>query len=391
MLRANPTLRSVAVLISLLAVCLIGAAILRVKLNRPVIMGGKMPVVRVRWSIPASGIRHVALSKFGNYICTISKDDEVACYDSTGRKLFTTVVAGADRAVISPDGRYILTYSYRNTANTGLAFLDATGDICWQMDVSGAVWSADAGLCKDGACFVVGTGNRQVYLLTVGHNTKRFRRWKVAGAACSVTLDTDNESVTCGTWQSSSVCRTNLEGRRDWEIEADPASLQYVQYLNDSDRLFRQAQPNNAGLDGEAALIEPDGTCLSSLPLGASRMMRALPSPDGMYVCVGYTKDIQHSGKSVTEKHAVLYDYSGRRIWDKGSILLQVTPLLVAKGGFVIISSGKKALLVINPSGEIKQACTLPAVILSSATSMDGSHAMITSSNGCIYCLSIIQ
>lgn len=350
-----------------------------------------MPITRIAWDIPAKENRHIAFSQSTGYICTVSKDGEVACYGSNGAKRFSTVVAGANRAAISPDGNYILAYSYRNPVNKSLTFLDSTGKIYWQMDVSGAVWSADAGLCNDRALFAVGTGSRHIYLLTVGDGIKRFRRWRTAGVVCSITLDKTAENIIYGTWQASSICRTDLEGHRDWEVEADPASLQYIQSMSDSDRLFLRTQPNNSGLDGEAKLIELDGTSLNSLPLAASIVKHTIPSPDGIYVCVSYTKTIQHSGKSVMEKHAVLYDYAGRQLWDKGSMLLQVTPILVAEGGYVLISSSSKALLVVNPMGEIKQACKLPAAMLSSAASKDGSQAMITCADGRIYYLSINQ
>lgn len=350
-----------------------------------------MPVVRVGWSIPTNEIRNIAFSKSGGYVSIISRDGSVAHYDSYGERHFSTIIAGADRTVASPDGSYTLAYSFRNPANTTLTFLDASGAVYWQMDVSGAVWSADAGLCKDGSCFVIGTGSRHVYVITVGHNTKRFRRWRTDGAVCSVTLDSACKNITYGTWQTSSICRLNLEGHKDWEVEPDPANLQYVQSLGNSDRLFIRSIPNNSSLDGEAALMEPDGTSLTPLRLDASRVIHAIPSPDGEYVCVSHCKTIQHSGKSMIEKHATLYDCEGRQLWDKGSILLQATPILVTKGGFVLVSSGKNALLAVSPAGKIEQVCKLPAAVVGSTASWDGSRAMITCANGRAYCLSVLH
>lgn len=391
MFRTNPTLRSVAVLISLLTVCLVGAAVLRVNLSRPVVMGGKMPTARVEWSLPAAGVRYIGFSTSGDYVCTVSNDSEVACYGPKGEKRFLTKVPGADRAVVSPDGSFALAYSLRNPANSHLVFLDASGKVYWQMDAGDPVWSADAGGCEDGVCFVIGTGGRRVYVVTVGPGARRYRRWRVPGAACSVALDSTGTNVVTGTWQASSISSTSLDGHRDWDMEADPASLSYVQSLGDSDRLFARSIPNNSSVDGEAALMEPDGTILGRFPLDASQASRAIPSPDGVYVCIGYGKAIGHSGKTIVEKRAALYDYAGRKLWDKGSMLLPAVPVLVTRNGFVLISGGKNALLAVSPSGEIKQACALPAQMVSSVVSRDGSRALVMCADHRIYRLKTIQ
>ena len=391
MLRANPALRSIAVLISLVAACLVGTAIMRANLSHQVVTGGRMPVVSVGWMIPSAGVRHIGFCRSGNYICTVSKNGEVACYNSTGAKRFSAIVPGANKAVVSPDGAFTLAYSHRNPANTRLTFLDATGHVDWQMDVAGAAWSADALCGENASSFVVGTGQKYVYLITIGADSKRFRRWRAPGAVSSIALDSTGEHVICGTWQASSVRGTDVGGRRDWEMEANAADLQYVESLGDSDRLLIRSLPNSPGTDGEAALLEPDGTCLSRFSLDCSQTARAIPSPDGVFVCIGYSKSIAHSGKSVLERHATLYDYEGRKLWDKGSMLLQVSPMLVVKGGFVLIGGGKNALFVISPAGEIKQVCKLPAAVLNSTSSRDGSQALVTCADGRIYHLSITQ
>lgn len=391
MFRTNPNLRSIAVLISIVAVCLVGAGFLRVYLCRPVPTGGKPPRVTLAWSIPTAGVRQIAFSSSGDCISTISKDGEVICYDSTGTKLYSTIVPGADRAIACSDGDYALAYSHKDPANTTLTFLDSAGRVRWTMDVSGAVWSADVGPCDSGACFIVGTGNRYVYAVTIGERSKRYRRWRAPGAVCSVSVDPESESVTYGVWQSSAICRTDLRGHRQWQTEADDASLHYLQPLGGSENMLVRSVPNRSASQAEAGLLETDGTLLSFCPIEASKSARALPSPDGVFVCVGYSKSIQHSDSSVPERHAALYDYTGRKLWDKGSMLMQITPILVARGGYVLADSGENTLFVINPSGELKQAGKLPAAMLSSTTSRDGSRALVTCADGRTYLLRISQ
>lgn len=391
MFRTNPTLRCIAVLVALLAACLVGAAILRANLSRPIITGGKMPTVQLTWSIPAAGVRAVRFSSLGDYMCTVSKDGEVACYGSSGSKCFTATVPGATEAVVAPDGSFTLAYAKRDHENTSLVFLDSTGRVEWQMKVAGAVWSADAGCRDDGACFAVGTGERYVYLVTVGRTAKRYRRFRAPGAVTSVALDPSGEHVFSGTWQDSTIRRNNLTGREDMRVDAYPSDLQYVQVMADSDRIFVRSTANRAGADGEAVLLESDGSELSRYPLDASQSMRAIASPDGLFVCVGCNKAIQHSGKSMPERHAALYDYAGRRLWDKGSVLLQVTPILVTTNGFVLVGDGKRSLYVVSPAGQIKQACKLPAPMLDSVASACGSRALVKCADGRFYRLNVTR
>lgn len=391
MFRTNPTLRCVAVLIALLAACLLGAAILRANLSRPIITGGRMPTVQVRWSIPASGLRSARFSSLGDYLCTVSRDGEVACYEPSGSRCFATRVAGATDAVVAPDGSFTLAYAKRDRANTELVFLDSAGCVEWRMDVGEAVWSADATCCDKGACFAVGTGDRRIYLVTISDSTKRYRRFRTPGVVTSVSIASSGKDVFCGTWQDSTIRRYSLTGREQVRMDADSSRLQYVQSLAESDRILLNSTANRAGGDGEAVLMESDGYELSRYPLDTSESMRAIASPDGLFVCIGCNRAIMHNGKSMPERHAVLYDCAGRKMWDKGSVLLQMTPVLVARGGFVIVGDSKNALYVVSPAGEIKKACRLPAPMLGSVASRSGSRALVRCADGRFYCISVAR
>lgn len=377
MRRTNPTFRSLAVLAILLAICCVGTAFMRANLARPLLTGGRMPTARLLWTIPARGIRSFSLSSTGRYVCTVASDSEVACYDSSGTKKFSTIVPGADMAVVSPEGDCTLAYSQMNRANSHLVFLDRKGRIHWQMDVVGAIWSAEAGKCGDDACFAVGTGAKYVYLITIHGASKHYRRWRAPGAVCSISLDSDCSGLSYGTWQQSSVSSSDLNGHKDWQSDGDPADLHYVQALASSDRLFVRSAPNRLDSDGEAWFAESDGTEGNRLPISAEEKTSAQPSPDGCYVCTGYTKSIRHSAKSTPEKHVALYDCDGRRMWDKGSLLFPTTPVAVIHGGIVLVAGSKNAILAVNPAGEVRQLCKLPAAVDSSMSTRDGLRALL--------------
>lgn len=389
MFRTNPTLRCIAVLIALLAACLLGAAILRANLSRPIITRGKMPSIRIEWSIPAAKLRSVRFSSLGDYLCTVSKDGEVTCYGSSGSKSFATQIAGATDAVTAPDGSFTLVYAKRDRANTELLFLDSAGEVKWRMDVGGSVWSADAGCCDAGACFAVGTGDRRIYIVTIGDSTRRYRRFRTPGVVTSVALAASGKDVFCGTWQDSAVRRYSLTGRERASLDAESHELQYVQSLADSDRILVTSRANRSGGDGEAVLMESNGYELSRYALDASQSMRAIASPDGLFVCIGCNRAILHNGKPMPERHAILYDCNGRKLWDKGSVLLQMTPVLVARGGFVVAGDSRNTLYVVNPAGEIKKACKLPAAMLGSVASGSGCRALVRCVDGRFYCIAV--
>lgn len=389
MFKTNPTLRSLAVLVTLLAVCCAGTAILHANLSRPVMASGRMPAAHVVWSIPAADVRSVSFSPSGRYLCTVSKTSQVACYDSTSARRFVTQVPGASKALVTPDGNCVLAYSHMNRANSRLVFLDRNGRIIWQMSVSGAVWSADAGNCEGQACFAVGTGAHYVYLITIDGSAKHYRRWRAPGAVSSVSLDTNCENVSLGTWQQSSVSRSDLAGHRDWELDADSASLHYMQSLSGSDRVFVRSMPNRWDMDGEAWLVDSDGSIAGRLQLSASEKTSALPSPDGSYICTGYIKSIRHSAKSTPEKHAALYDSEGTKLWDKGSLLFPTTPIMVTQGGFVLLAGSKNAVFAVDPAGEMKQICKIPAAVDSAVPSRDGLRALLLCADGKIRFLQV--
>ena len=106
-------------------------------------------------------------------------------------------------------------------------------------------------------------------------------------------------------------------------------------------------------------------------------------------MCIGCNRAILHNGKSVPERHAILYGCNGRKLWDKGSMLLQMTPVLVAQSGFVVVGDSKNTLYVVNPAGQIKKACKLPAPMLGSVASDSGSRALVRCADDKFYCIAV--
>jgi hypothetical protein len=290
--------------------------------------------------------------------------------------------------VVTDDGRYAMAYSALDPANRSLTFLDSTGRVCWKVNVVGAVWSADALGRPDGGTFVAGTGERYVYVIELGRHRRRHRRWRADGAVVSASIDPRGREVTYGTWQKSGVARATLRGRRIWEADARPTDLSYVEALHSSDRVLVRGVSNRPGAGGEFAMLDVRGETVSRGAMAPLEASRVIAAPNGRFVCIAQNKLISHKGKSLRERHAVLLDSAGQTICDKGSLFFQAEPLMVTSDGVVLLTSGKRALFTMTPSGKLATAVTVPAPVERCYPCRDGHSALIQCRGGRLCLLS---
>lgn len=339
--------------------------------------------VSIGWSIPVGPVRSLALSPCGHYAAAVSGDGHVSLYDPSGMRCYSTRLLKIDSAVVSPDGKFTLAYSRMDRGNPFITILDGGGRVYWKMKVSGAVWSADACRSKDGARFAVGTGDRRIYVIDIGRGHKRYRRWRVAGTVVSVGLDRDGEKITFGAWQESVIGCGTARGKRIWESDVvDSASLHFVRTLEASDRALVRSVPNKVGGEGVIAMYDAEGDIIWQTKANPSGETRVLASPNGRYVCLGRETLIEHKGKCMRERHTVLLDSRGRRLWEKGSLFFPASPILVSSTGVVLVSDGKNGLFIISRSGDIEPSVKLGAPIHCSIASRDGSRVLVHCVNG---------
>ena len=347
--------------------------------------------VSIEWKLPVGAIKYLAFSSCGRYLYTVSADDTLCAYSVSGAKCYSVKNAEADRIVVCPNGEFAMLYSHLNPAAAKLTFLDSRGRVYWKMKVKGAVWCADADSDKDCAKFVVGTGQGYVYVIDVGRNRKRYTRWRAPGAVVSINTDSDDGNITLGTWQDSTILRTTNKGRRLWERDTDSTCLQYVESLKSSDRVVNRSVPSKTGSDGALDVLDKDGNRIWQRKIDNMDKTRILAAPNGEYLCLGNSKSIEHKGKSISERHGILLDSSGRTIWDKGSLFFQADPILVTCSGCVLLSDGKKELFTITSSGELDPSIKLPAQIKRSVASRDGFRLLLHCGNGLLYMLRVSQ
>ena len=349
----------------------------------------QMPAVSLAWSMPIEEPTSIAFSPCGRFFCVVTDDGTLTCYTSQGDKVYSAQIPGNDTAVLAPDGRFAMAYSHRTPIGNRLTFIDSDGQRLWEVDVTGAIWSADVCSIEDGARFIVGTGERYLYVVDVTAKRKKYRRWRTPGAVVSVNIDPRGEQVTYGTWQRSALGRATVKGKTIWRTDADQASLQYVRLLDSPDRLFVRSLPNRSGADGVFAVLDASGGRIWEGKIECDSRTKVLPSPSGNYVCLGYDKRIKHKGKSVCEKHATLYDARGKRLWDKGSLFFQADPILVTSDGCVLVRGTDNVLYSLNPTGNIKPSVKLPASINRSTVSADASRVLLHCADGKLYMLDL--
>ncbi len=384
MLRSRVAARLTLVLIAMAAFvgCVAVISFVRRGIHRAAVPDEPPPQFTVAWQRIVGPLTRISYSSNGAAFCTLTAEGDLSVYSSDGRKRYTVRFPDATAAVVADDGRFAMAYSARDPSRPVLTFLDSDGRVHWELTVAGAVWSADAWADAEGATFVAGTGERYVYVIEVGRHRKRFRRWKAPGAVTSVAIDPDGRQVTFATWQPSAIGRATLRGRRVWQVDAEPAHIHQVEALRSEGCVLVRSAANRPGVDGGFALLDGDGKEFSRGTISAQEGTRVLAAPNGRYVCLAQERLIEHEGKSVREKHAVLLDAAGRTLVDKGSIFFEADPLLVTGQGAVLLAGAKNAVFTMTASGKLEVAAKAPAKIKRCLCSRDGTRALIECEGG---------
>ena len=374
-------------MIPLLLLLVTIAALINVSRAPAALATTQMPAASLAWNISIEEPRSITFAAGGRFFCVVTGDGTLTCYTSQGDKLYSAHIPGADAAVLAPDARFAVAYSHRTPTRNRLTFIDSSGGQHWEVDVTGAIWSADVCSIEGGARFVIGTGERYVYVVDITRKRKRYRRWRAPGAVVSINIDALGEHITYGTWQRSALGRATVKGKTIWQTNADSASLQYSRLLDSPDGLFLRSLPNRSGGYRVFAVLDASGERIWEGKIECDRRARALPSPVGNYVCMGYDKRIKHKGKSLREEHTVLYDARGKRLWDKGSLFFEADPILVTSDGCVLVCGSDDVLYFLSPTGGLEPAVKLPASIKTSTVSADASRALLHCADGKLYML----
>jgi len=340
------------------------------------------PRFKIAWQSNVGPLTWLSYSPNGEFFCAVMAKGDVSVYSSSGARHYTVRLPDVTSAVVTDDGRLLMAYSARDPSGSTLTFLDSAGRVYWTVKASGAIWAADVHGDAGRATFVAGTGEKYVYVIELGRHRKHYRRWRAAGAVTSAAIDPGGQEVTFATWQRSTIARATLRGRRLWEIEAQPASIQRIEALDSTDRILVCGAPNKPGVDGEFALLDQAGNTVTRGTISACENTRVLAAPNGRYVCLAQDRLIEHKGKSMREKHAVLLDSGGRTVIDKGSLFFQADPLLVTRDGAVLLAGAKNAVFGMSASGDLEVMAKVPARITRCVASRDRTRALIECSGG---------
>lgn len=369
----NPFILIFPLLLALMA----GAGFIYINPGRPAVAEVITPSVKLMWSVPVPDAISTIFAPDGEAVAVVHPEGGITCYRTDGTVVYSTAVADANTVALAPGGSHAVAFTRLDPLSKHLVFLDGAGQKLWEMDVTGAVWCADACKRGNGARFVIGTGERYIYVVDIQGKRRQYRRWRVGGAVTSIKIDPSGQNITYGTWQNSEIGRISTEGARRWRIDADAGNLHYVSPLRSPERVFVQSIPNRTDADGWYAVLDGTGRSIARGTIGHKQKSRVLWAPNGRYVCMGYEKQLEHEGDSILERHTALYEDQGRRLWDKGSMLFEPVPMAVTSNGCAIVCSGENSLFVIDPTGKMEQSIKLPAAVRSVQSSPDGSRLLV--------------
>lgn len=382
------------VIIVLIAAVLLGCAVpafLTSNQKKPAVTPKKPLAVDISWQIPPCDISAMSFTPGGRFICIIDRTGKLSVYNSNGQTKYTVQIQDIDRIVLSPDGAFAMVYSFKDPSDFTVTFLNDKGVAFWKQDVASSIWSADSCVIDGGARFVVGTGKRSVYVFDISKNNWRYRSWRAPGTVVSIDVDSQGQQVLLGTWQESACACADISGRMLWKHSAEPSNLQTVQGLNEDDRITVCSIPNRRGADGEFQLADSEGEPIWKAAISASDRTRVVCSANGRYMCVGHIDRIEHKGKSVIEKHADLYDESGKCIWQQGSMFMQIEPLLVTGSGEVLLADQKGSMFIAKRDGSIESCGKLPGPVIRSERSDNGLALIVQCSNKTICKIDVSQ
>ncbi|MCE5322858.1 hypothetical protein LLG46_06015 [bacterium] len=388
--KANKTYVVMVLMAALLLVCCAVPGIIRPVSRHPSATDPSSHTrVKMAWQTFAGKLTDLIFSPGAKFLACVDTKGAICVYKSTGEKQYTASVQGADKVVVSPDGKYAMAYSNLDLENATCTFLDNKGNTYWKLNVNGAVWSADVCNYDGNARFVIGTGTRRVYVVDIGMHKKYYRWWTAPGVVVSMYLEPDGESVVIGTWQDSSVERRDIRGRSIWSMNAGSACLPMIERFSSSDRLLVRYVPNNSSVDGSYEIISTMGKTIARGDISVSDNQRVLFDPTCSYTCISHTEVIKHKVKSMVEKRTVLQTTSGARVWEKGSAFFQTDPIMVTAGGEVLLRDATNAVFMTNSDGALKQVTKLRAKPLRCACSEDGSLCALSCSDGSINLLKL--
>lgn len=365
-----------------LLICSLGIVLLIKGSGPPVPVRQKPPEAVVEWTSDAGRTNAVAISPDGTVAGAVYPGGKIVCWDSRGEERWTAEVKGADSLVLAPGGDFAAAFAALNPAARTVTFLDERGQVHWTLTLSGAVWCADVVETRDGVRFAVGTGGKHVYIVDLGESRKRYRRWRVPGAPVSLVLDPSGEKVFYTCWQESAAGSSTVRGKRLWLDEAELSSLHFAERLGAGDRILLSSRPSKAAFPDRFRVLDVDGKEIWGAVLDPALCPKIVCSPDGSFVCTGYRREIRHEGRTAYEFHTTMFDASGTRLWDKGSLFFGPQPLMITRNGFAVVKSGEKALFAVGPAGDPQPLLKLSAGIVRSVASRDGSRLLLECADG---------
>jgi len=343
------------------------------------------PAIRILWSRPVRPPVFLAITPDAKYAAVIGRDGSLSYYDANGGLLWRMDGQGATSLAMSDDGQTIVTYTTLNPALRGIRIIGGDGRVRWTQTVAGCVWSA--AVSRDGATAVVGTGNRRVYVYSLGGRKLRYRRRLLPGIPMSLALTPDGQAIAAGMWQESGVGMYTLKGKELWRAKGK-IDLQYTAHLSRNGRyVLGRGDTNRPSSDVTLALWQADGLRRWQKRLKVGDVRAAL-SADATVVAASYRETIGRPGKRFSERRLALFNRSGKRLWEKGGMFSKPELMALLPGNRILASSENKMLYLLDASGRAVSKTELPARIRSYFAAEAAGRTLVYCGDGYAYMIS---
>lgn len=366
------------------------------------------------WAAPVSGFREAALSPEGDYVGVIwgyspgKVSQKLSLWrwaTRPDRPLWSRLEADASMLAVGAKGRTVLTCARMDTLHRQVSVRKGIdGARMKAQEVDGAVW--DVRMSADGQYAGVTTGNRKLYLVTLGYGdtAPQFGHpWDLGGIGNSVAMTPRNTYLATGTWDQTGVScfAVHGDGKPAWQYPNErttPEARQILQrrlfeaqIAQDGRYVLGLSYANARRSDGTLYLwrCDGDGTPLWTHALGINTVLpKALISQDGRLVAVTYARMTTGRSRPIMARSLRVLDGDGHRQWEKGNLWFSPTLLAMAPDGHrVTVSDGVKTLYNVNENGRITSTYSFKGAVTIQHTSVspDGHFLLVYTSDGWLH------
>jgi hypothetical protein len=362
-------------------------------------------IIRSDWSLPLQGFHAASFSPDDAFFTVVGDPKgwvSLRRVDKQGALVWSKQITEATDAVVGPGGDTVVAYAMMDPTRPAVDIIRGANknpDV-YHYPLDSAVWGAT--VSSDGNYAAIVTGGHTLYVISLRGQPSCVQH-DLMGSGDTVAISRDSSFIASGTWDESGVVCCNLQGAELWH---------YQEHDGEMNRLFEaqiaKREPYVLGLSYDNAQHcnamlylwreSGRGKPLWVYPLGPDDSdPETLIAADGSRVAVAYVHRIVHGDKTLPVRElAILNRYvqdasaspvssitlQQSALWTKGGALM--SPHLVAisaDGEVVTVRDDRRTLYNFDANGKISTSYPMPAAIVDTEASDDGTCLLVHTSD----------